>query len=52
MDVSNSSGTSPVAAERKLVTVLVCEIDAPAPSSVEHEVSHGDRQAAGHLRRG
>jgi class 3 adenylate cyclase/tetratricopeptide (TPR) repeat protein len=51
MEVPNSLGASPAPAERKLVAVLVCEIDAPTASSVEHEVNRRDRQAAGHLRR-
>ena len=51
VDVPNSPSASPAPAERKLVAVLVCEIDAPTASSVETEVNHGDRQATGHLRR-
>jgi class 3 adenylate cyclase/tetratricopeptide (TPR) repeat protein len=50
VDVSDSSGASPAAAERKLVAVLVCEIDAPTANSVEPDLDQRDHQVAGHRR--
>jgi class 3 adenylate cyclase len=44
MDVSDASGASPFALERKLVAVLVCEIDAPIASSVEHELDEDEHE--------
>jgi class 3 adenylate cyclase len=52
MDVSDSSGTSPVGVERKLVAVLVCEIDEPTPlSGAQHDPDQGVQRSAGNLTR-
>ena len=50
MDVSDSSSPGPAAAERKLVAVLVCEVDAPTASGLEHPLEQ-DHPVAGHLGR-
>ena len=52
MDVSDSSGASPVGVERKLVAVLVCEIDEPTPlSGAQHDPDQGVQRSAGNLTR-
>jgi class 3 adenylate cyclase/tetratricopeptide (TPR) repeat protein len=50
MDVSDSSSAGPAAVERKLVAVLVCEVDAPSASDLEHALER-DHPVAGHLGR-
>ena len=47
MDVSDPSGTRPIPAERKLVAVLICELDLPTASSTEQDLA----QVAGDLGR-
>jgi class 3 adenylate cyclase/tetratricopeptide (TPR) repeat protein len=51
MDSMDSSGARPVAAERKLVAVLVCEIDPPATSSAEQDLDQRAHQVARQLSR-
>jgi hypothetical protein len=50
MDVSDSSSAAPAAVERKLVAVLVCEVDASTASGLEHALER-DHPVAGHLGR-
>lgn len=50
MDVSDSSVAGSAAAERKLVAVLVCEVEAPTASTLEHALE-GDDPIAGYLGR-
>ena len=52
MDVSDPSSASPPGAERKLVAVLVCEIDAPTPrSGAEHDPDQRLRLSARNFAR-
>jgi class 3 adenylate cyclase len=52
MDVSDSSGASPAGVERKLVAVLVCEIDEPTPlGGTQHDPDQGVQRSAGNLTR-
>jgi hypothetical protein len=48
MDVSDSSGASSAAVERKLVAVLACAVDTLTPSTLEHALE-GDAPVVGHL---
>jgi class 3 adenylate cyclase/tetratricopeptide (TPR) repeat protein len=50
MDRSDPSDADPAAAERKLVAVLVCEVDASA-SLADQDLDQRDRQVAGYLGR-
>jgi class 3 adenylate cyclase len=51
MDVSDSSGVGPAAAERKLVAVLACEVSALTTSRAEPALDQHDRQVADSLSR-
>lgn len=51
MDVSDSSGGGPAAAERKLVAVLACEVSALTASRAEPALDQHDRQVADSLSR-
>jgi class 3 adenylate cyclase len=51
MDARDRAGGSPVGAERKLVAVLVCQVDQPTSAAGHHDLESADQLLAGSLNR-
>jgi class 3 adenylate cyclase len=51
MDARNRAGGGPVGAERKLVAVLVCQVDQPTSAAGHHDLESADQLLAGRLNR-